>query len=337
VHGGAGADDARLTNRGLLLYREFNEVVVLTTCHRVTLDVQHLQGAEAEAYRARAQRFVELLHKVRDLTLTPADYFELCKRKRAFLSLRERQAFDQAPVMMDFRKDTASTADGNCELYNRRQVRALARRQRVPVIAWDASHEGVRHEDASSLDDERFNQLAGRLELCVGARVLLVHNLHVPTGLLNGAQGVVVDIIFLHDTNPNHERRACRMPQCVIVDFPFYEGPPFFSDAARRTWVPILPRTVTDDVQRDVSRTQILLILAWAITPWKAQGMTLRRAVVNLGKAAQKPGVLFVALSRVRHPDDLMLDDSFRLPATAAGAPKQGFQTAATVGETAPR
>ena len=39
--------------------------------------------------------------------------------------------------------------------------------------------------------------------------------------------------------------------------------------------------------------------------------MTLRRAVVNLGKAAQKPGVLFVALSRVRHPDDLMLDDNF--------------------------
>jgi hypothetical protein len=101
------------------------------------------------------------------------------------------------------------------------------------------------------------------------------------------------------------------MPQCVVVDFPFYEGPPFFAEDARRTWVPILPRTVTDDVQRDVSRTQIPLILAWAITPWKAQGMTLRRAVVNLGKAAQKPGVLFVALSRVRHPDDLMLDDNF--------------------------
>jgi hypothetical protein len=151
VHGGAGTDESRLTNRGLLLYKEFNEVVVLTTCHRVTLDVQHLQGAEAEAYRSRAQRFVELLHKVRDLTLTRTDYFELCKRKRAFLSLRERQAFDQAPVMMDFRKDTASTADGNCELYNRRQVRALARRQRVPVIAWDAWHEGVRQEDAPAL------------------------------------------------------------------------------------------------------------------------------------------------------------------------------------------
>jgi hypothetical protein len=32
---------------------------------------------------------------------------------------------------------------------------------------------------------------------------------------------------------------------------------------------------------------------------------------VNLGKAAEKPGVLFVAMSRVRHPDDLMLEDNF--------------------------
>jgi hypothetical protein len=101
------------------------------------------------------------------------------------------------------------------------------------------------------------------------------------------------------------------MPHCVLVDFSFYEGPAFFPDAARRTWVPVFPRTIADDVRRDVTRTQIPLVLAWAITPWKAQGMTLRRAVVNLGKAAQRPGVLFVALSRVRRPDDLLLDDNF--------------------------
>jgi len=39
--------------------------------------------------------------------------------------------------------------------------------------------------------------------------------------------------------------------------------------------------------------------------------MTLDKAVVKICKSATKPGVAFVALSRVRHPDDLMLDDSF--------------------------
>ena len=39
--------------------------------------------------------------------------------------------------------------------------------------------------------------------------------------------------------------------------------------------------------------------------------MTLDKVVVKLGAAVREPGVLFVALSRVRHPDDLMLDDDF--------------------------
>ena len=39
--------------------------------------------------------------------------------------------------------------------------------------------------------------------------------------------------------------------------------------------------------------------------------MTLKKAVVKIGVSASKPGVAFVALSRVGHPDDLMLDDDF--------------------------
>jgi len=224
IYADTPTSESRLTNKGLMLYREFDEAIVLTTCHRVTLDVGTLQGEEASACKARAQRFLELLHKVRDLTLSPADYFELCKRKRAFLSLKERQSFEQSPVLMDFRKDTAATAEGNCELYNRRQVRALARRQKVPVIAWDAWREGARSEDARLLDEERFNQLSARLELCAGANVLLIRNLRVPTGLLNGAQGTVVDIVYVDGTGPNSEQRAARMPRSVVVDFPFYEG-----------------------------------------------------------------------------------------------------------------
>ena len=54
---------------------------------------------------------------------------------------------------------------------------------------------------------------------------------------------------------------------------------------------------------------QFPLVLGWALTPWKAQGMTLDRAIVRLTKAAS--GVAFVALSRVRHPDHLMLEDNF--------------------------
>ena len=65
------------------------------------------------------------------------------------------------------------------------------------------------------------------------------------------------------------------------------------------------------DGSEGVTRKQFPLILGWAMTHWKAQGMTLDRAVVRLTKAAASPGVAFVALSRVRHPDHLMLEDTF--------------------------
>ncbi len=39
--------------------------------------------------------------------------------------------------------------------------------------------------------------------------------------------------------------------------------------------------------------------------------MILDKVICRIGKAAASPGVLFIALSRVRHPNDLMLDDEF--------------------------
>ena len=76
-----------------------------------------------------------------------------------------------------------------------------------------------------------------------------------------------------------------------------------------------------------MQRCQFPLILGWAMTPWKAQGMTLDRAIVRLTRAAASPGVAFVALSRVRHPDHLMLEDTFPDLATIMRqSDKESFQ-----------
>ena len=37
----------------------------------------------------------------------------------------------------------------------------------------------------------------------------------------------------------------------------------------------------------------------------------MKKAIVKLSRVVTEPGVLFVALSRVEHPDNLMLDDEF--------------------------
>ena len=99
---------------------------------------------------------------------------------------------------------------------------------KVPVIAFDAVREGTPHAHGMSLAEDIFSSLPRRLELAVGALVLLLHNLAVEHGLMNGSQGTVVDIIFAAGDHPNHDRVANRMPSAIVIDFPGYTGPPFF-------------------------------------------------------------------------------------------------------------
>ena len=59
-----------------------------------------------------------------------------------------------------------------------------------------------------------------------------------------------------------------------------------------------------------VARKQFPLVLAWALTHWKAQGMTLGGARVHLSeKTVGVAGLAFVACTRVRHPWDLVFED----------------------------
>lgn len=67
----------------------------------------------------------------------------------------------------------------------------------------------------------------------------------------------------------------------------------------RQTW------SKRDRIGRVVgSRTQYPVILFYACTCHKTQGLTLPRAVVHCSKEFV-PGLIYVGISRVRHPDDL--------------------------------
>ena len=59
------------------------------------------------------------------------------------------------------------------------------------------------------------------------------------------------------------------------------------------------------------SRLQLPLKLAWAVTIHKAQGLTLDKAVINLGSTVFCAGLTFVACSRVRHMSDIIFSPGF--------------------------
>jgi ATP-dependent DNA helicase PIF1 len=59
------------------------------------------------------------------------------------------------------------------------------------------------------------------------------------------------------------------------------------------------------------SRTQFPLWLAFAITVYKSQGLTLFRAVLNLNQREHYIGLAYVAISRVKHLHGLLFEGPF--------------------------
>ena len=70
--------DVRLSNRGREIYNEIDTVVVLHEIHRLSKhevkDGETLSPDQV-AYNDRADRFLEVLQRVRDLTLSTEDYY----------------------------------------------------------------------------------------------------------------------------------------------------------------------------------------------------------------------------------------------------------------------
>ena len=69
--------DVRLSNRGRDIYNQIDLVVVLDEIHRLSkreAKAGEVLNPEQVAYNERADRFSEVLHRVRDLTLSTEDY-----------------------------------------------------------------------------------------------------------------------------------------------------------------------------------------------------------------------------------------------------------------------
>ena len=131
---------------------------------------------------------------------------------------------------------------------------------------------------------------------------MLTRNLWTEKGLCNGSMGTVVDIVYKEGDHPP------ALPIAVIVQFDdTYTGPSFRSDIPRS--VPIIPQTNESDLYGSShERQQLPLKLSWAITIHKSQGLTLGKAWVDIGKSEKFTGLTYVALSRVRRLEDLIIE-----------------------------
>lgn len=142
---------------------------------------------------------------------------------------------------------------------------------------------------------------------------MLTVNLSVRFCLLNGALGIVEDIIYLNGRKPP------ALPDVVMVNIPNYNGPPFFTPVPQYFLVFLLNGKL-NCICHFCKRKQLPLRLGWATTIHRCQGMTIgdrevnRYIVINPGTRALKsrnPGALFRALSRAKSTGKNINDPDF--------------------------
>jgi len=97
------------------------------------------------------------------------------------------------------------------------------------------------------------------------------------------------------------------LPLAVTVKLDSYSGPTLPDGT-----IPITPlRCTWFSTNKQCSRLQIPLKLAWAITLHKSQGMTLDKVVIDVGKKEFSSGLTYVACSRVRQINDILFVSPF--------------------------
>ncbi|GAB5358514.1 hypothetical protein AAMO2058_000464800 [Amorphochlora amoebiformis] len=191
--------------------------------------------------------------------------------------------------------------------------------------------ERKRHTDGAIHDPNGVAELwkgfpvGHELTLKIGAEVILVRNQDPSKGLVNGSRGIIVaferfempEKMRLGAKNYKKKSQRGRGPE---VDEGVWSkiSPDMilpvvkFSNGHRERIVPTVFSTSISGscglTSKKISRTQLPLILGWAMTIHRCQGMTLDRAQISL-KGAFEVGQAYVALSRVRSLNNIRLTD----------------------------
>ena len=267
---------------------------------------------------------LKVIHRQKD-----ADFKALLNRRR----LGEPYTFDEKWFLLEHPSERANAV----KLFPRRaEVRTVndSELAQLPGPAltylsidnfnWNREHDAL--EDYRNHCQEPMKHALEALEehsfepklvLKKGMLVILLANWDLDSGLANGSQGTIVDF---EKNDPKLFPEVPRkwdyssyknglvnrfVQQTPVKEWPIVQ----FLSGSKRT---IYPRCMVNELGDDkpyslLSRTQIPLMAAWAMTVHKSQGMTLSRVIVDL-RHSFEPGQDYVALSRAKTVEGLTVE-----------------------------
>lgn len=245
--------------------------------------------------------FAELLNRLREGNQTEQDISLLCQCVK-----EETPEITSIPHLFTTRKEVQS--------YNNKIYEMADESQKVSINALDCvigtPDDAVKLKVLTRVPDDcaKTMGLSSMLFLVIGVPAEITNNVNVQDGITNGASCTVK--LF--------DYRVEGSTRCSIIWVQFddenigkelrKEYTRLFKNDIEKTWTPILEITRQFKIQMNgtyhVKRRQFPLRLGAAKTIHKAQGSTMKSAVINFG-SRKNDHMHYVGLSRVTHIENL--------------------------------
>jgi ATP-dependent DNA helicase PIF1 len=181
--------------------------------------------------------------------------------------------------------------NNDVNMINDSRLSSLDESDMTRTFKWSITSSGCNPAEAEILREKTIKSvvISEELRLKKDAKVMLIVNLSVPLGLVNGSQGVVKYF------DPKDGLPMVQFSnQKEITKVHYYEWNQYVYKGAEKDF-------------GSVTLKAIPLVLGWAMTIHKSQGMTIEQAEIDIGPTIFSPSQAYVALSRARHLNDISL------------------------------
>lgn len=233
-------------------------------------------------------KWFETLNRIRKGQFTKDDISILQKRERAYHKLQSIIENEDSSEVI--KPTILFSKKVDVEGYNEDELQKLEH----PDVIFVAIDSFIPKKPGTLLEEylpQLDDAVSNLIMLKVGAQVMLCVNLDVGEGLVNGSRGVITEINETLNKEYSHTVKVRFLNGMLVTISP-------------NVWEIV-------DKKGKASRTQIPLVLAWAITIHRVQGTTLDYAVVDCGPSVFTYGQAYVALSRVRSIKGLFLSEFY--------------------------